>query len=245
MAETETMGFRTDAETKAKIMEWMKKSGISNNQALGTILSLIQASEAKGALTGRETEIDNFESLVQQIMTAYTASLQLATNAESRIREEFKQKLESQGNTIIDLQDKIKKAQEKAAEEKEKMRVQTDRLTVLTNDQADEIKSLKKQIAEVDSLKKKAEELTKALADEKEKSKNELEKAKMTQTAAVLEERQKCQEALAKVREEYQAKVDKAQATTSEIQTKAANAVEAAQAQAMHYQKLYEGLLNK
>lgn len=245
MAGTETMGFRTDPETKAKITEWMQKSGVNNSQALGTILSLIQASEAKGALPGRETEIDNFESLLKQIMTAYTASLQLASNAEERIREEFAKKIDSQANTIADLQDKIKKNQEKADEEREQARAKADKLMTLTSDQADTIKGMKEEIAEAESLKKKVEELNKALADEKENLKNELEKAKMNQAAAVLEERQKGQEVLAKVREEYQAKVDKAQAMTSDIQTKAANAVESAQAQALHYQKLYEGLLNK
>lgn len=245
MAGTETMGFRTDPETKAKIIEWMQKNSVNNSQALGTILSLIQASEAKGALPGRETEIDNFESLLKQIMTAYTASLQLAANAEERIREEFAKKLDSQASTIADLQDKIKKEQEKAAEEKEKSLMQTNKLMTLTSDQADAIKEMKKEIAEAEALKKKVEELNKALADEKENLKNELQKAKMSQAAAILEEKQKGQEALARVREEYQSKVDKAQAMTSEIQTKAANAIESAQAQALHYQKLYEGLLNK
>lgn len=82
MAETKTKAFRADEKTINRINAWMERDGIGNSEALERMADIIDMSEAKGALAGRSTEISNFESLVHQLTTAYTASLQLAQNTE-------------------------------------------------------------------------------------------------------------------------------------------------------------------
>lgn len=115
MAETKSKAFRADEGTIARINAWMEDNGISNGEALARMADIIDLSEAKGNLAGRSTEIANFESLVHQLVTAYTASLQLAQNAEARIRDEFAKKLDSQSDTIADLQKRVKTLSDETA----------------------------------------------------------------------------------------------------------------------------------
>lgn len=188
MAETKTKAFRADEKTISRINTWMENNGIGNSEALERMADIIDMSEAKGALAGRSTEISNFESLVHQLTTAYTASLQLAQNAEARIRSEFAKRLTSQDETIADLQARAKKLTEeanaakndandamreldglqreydgkvnelvaarttaqKAQDAAQVARTQADRLTALTGDQAEEIRTLKASAAEAE-----------------------------------------------------------------------------------------------
>jgi chromosome segregation ATPase len=119
MAETKTKAFRADEKTISRINAWMENNGIGNSEALERMADIIDMSEAKGALAGRSTEISNFESLVHQLTTAYTASLQLAQNAEARIRDEFAKRLTSQDDTIADLQARAKGLAEEASAAKD------------------------------------------------------------------------------------------------------------------------------
>lgn len=119
MAETKTKAFRADEKTISRINTWMENNGIGNSEALERMADIIDMSEAKGALAGRSTEISNFESLVHQLTTAYTASLQLAQNAEARIRSEFAKRLTSQDESIADLQARAKKLTEEASAAKD------------------------------------------------------------------------------------------------------------------------------
>ena len=286
---TKAKTFRTEGETADRVDAWMEKNGISNRDALKRMMDIIDMSEAKGSLAGRSTEIENFESLTRQLVTAYTASLDLAQNAEARIRDEFAKRIDSQDMTIADLQARAKQLQneasvaksltneaqqalgqlqtvynnqsddlakqtaqtEKAEAEAQKAREQVDRLTTLTGDQADEIRSLKQEVAETAKLRQQVAELTAALDKEREtamqaakqaedKLAHELEKAQTRQTEAVLKAEKAEQDMLAKVRAEHQADISKMQADISEMQMKAQQAMDAAQAQGLRYQQMYK-----
>lgn len=286
---TKAKTFRTEGETADRVDAWMEKNGISNRDALKRMMDIIDMSEAKGSLAGRSTEIENFESLTRQLVTAYTASLDLAQNAEARIRDEFAKRIDSQDMTIADLQARAKQLQneasvaksltneaqqalgqlqtvynnqsddlakqtaqtEKAEAEAQKAREQVDRLTTLTGDQADEIRSLKQEVTETAKLRQQVAELTAALDKEREtamqaakqaedKLAHELEKAQTRQTEAVLKAEKAGQDMLAKVRAEHQADISKMQADISEMQMKAQQAMDAAQAQGLRYQQMYK-----
>lgn len=286
---TKAKTFRTEGETADRVDAWMEKNGISNRDALKRMMDIVDMSEAKGSLAGRSTEIENFESLTRQLVTAYTASLDLAQNAEARIRDEFAKRIDSQDMTIADLQARAKQLQneasvaksltneaqqalgqlqtvynnqsddlakqtaqtEKAEAEAQKAREQVDRLTTLTGDQADEIRSLKQEVAETARLRQQVAELTAALDKEREtamqaakqaedKLAHELEKAQTRQTEAVLKAEKAGQDMLAKVRAEHQADISKMQADISEMQMKAQQAMDAAQAQGLRYQQMYK-----
>lgn len=286
---TKAKTFRTEGETADRVDAWMERNGISNRDALKRMMDIVDMSEAKGSLAGRSTEIENFESLTRQLVTAYTASLDLAQNAEARIRDEFAKRIDSQDMTIADLQARTKQLQneasvaksltneaqqalgqlqtvynnqsddlakqtaqtEKAEAEAQKAREQVDRLTTLTGDQADEIRSLKQEVAETARFRQQVAELTAALDKEREtamqaakqaedKLAHELEKAQTRQTEAVLKAEKAGQDMLAKVRAEHQADISKMQADISEMQMKAQQAMDAAQAQGLRYQQMYK-----
>lgn len=286
---TKAKTFRTEEETANRLDAWMEKNGISNRDALKRLMDIVDMSEAKGSLAGRSTEIENFESLTRQLVTAYTASLDLAQNAEARIRDEFAKRIDSQDMTIADLQARAKQLQneasvaksltdeaqqalgqlqtvynnqsddlakqtaqtEKAEAEAQKAREQVDRLTTLTGDQADEIRSLKQEVAETAKLRQQVAELTAALDKAREAAAqaakqaedrlaHELEKAQTRQAEAVLKAEKAGQDMLAKARAEHQADISKMQADISEMQTKAQQAMDAAQEQGLRYQQMYK-----
>lgn len=286
---TKAKTFRTEEETANRLDAWMEKNGISNRDALKRLMDIVDMSEAKGSLAGRSTEIENFESLTRQLVTAYTASLDLAQNAEVRIRDEFAKRIDSQDMTIADLQARAKQLQneasvaksltdeaqqalgqlqtvynsqsddlakqtaqtEKAEAEAQKAREQVDRLTTLTGDQADEIRSLKQEVAETAKLRQQVAELTAALDKAREAAAqaakqaedrlaHELEKAQTRQAEAVLKAEKAGQDMLAKARAEHQADISKMQANISEMQTKAQQAMDAAQEQGLRYQQMYK-----
>lgn len=226
------INFRTDEATRDGMQEWMAQRGLTTGQALEVILEILRSADAREAMPSRGAEIDNFHSLIKQVMTAYTASLEFAQNTEARIRDDYAKKIDSQADTIAALQEKVKKVQEDAALEKEKARTQAESLTTLTSEQADEIRNLRKQAAEAIELREKVETLTKQLADEKEKAIVEKDKA-------AFEEKKRAQEEISKIRESAQLAIEAAQKNVTEIQTKAQKTIDNVQAQ---YQKLYEEL---
>ena len=71
------------------------------------------ANEHKG-LAGRSDEIDNFQNLLRQIETAYIASLNLANNADERIRSEFAGELASHAQIVSD-QEQVRREKDTTA----------------------------------------------------------------------------------------------------------------------------------
>lgn len=104
MAETRTKAFRADDETIKRVEAWAESEGLRNAEVLPAMLHLIELSQGRESLAGRADEIDNFQNLVNQLTTAYVASLNLATNADERIRAEYAKKLEQQQALIETLQ---------------------------------------------------------------------------------------------------------------------------------------------
>lgn len=107
MAETKTKAFRADEETIESIDQWAEAQGLRNNEILPALVRIAKMAEEKGKLTGRRTEIENFSSLLSQLESAYVASLNIASNADERIRNEFVVQLEHQGKTIQQLQEQV------------------------------------------------------------------------------------------------------------------------------------------
>ena len=115
MAETKTKAFRADEETIGSLDAWAEEKGLRNNEVLPALIRAAQMAEERGKLTGRSTEIDNFTSLLSQLEAAYIASLNLASNADERIRNEFAAQLERQDKTISNLQEQLAEAKQQSA----------------------------------------------------------------------------------------------------------------------------------
>lgn len=120
MAESKTKAFRADQEIIDRIDAWATENGLRNTDILPAIVNIIDLAEQKGKLAGRATEIDNFQSLLNQIATAYASSLQLAQNAEARIREELITRIQSNEEATKSLKAAADIAREEAKAAKEK-----------------------------------------------------------------------------------------------------------------------------
>lgn len=74
--------------------------------ALESLLNAYKMQTAKVKVVTRQTEIENFDSHLQALSSAFVNSIELTENTEQRIRIEFQQQLESKDKTIIELQAK-------------------------------------------------------------------------------------------------------------------------------------------
>ena len=103
--------IRADEEIKAKF-----KAIADNFDNQGTAMeSLINAYEmqtAKAVMTDSKTDIENFDTHLQAISSAYLHALEITANTTERVRGEFKAKLESKDVTISDLQERIRQAEQ-------------------------------------------------------------------------------------------------------------------------------------
>ena len=137
MAETKTKAFRADEETIESLDSWAEAKGLRNNEILPALIRAAQMAEEKGKLTGRSTEIDNFSSLLSQLEAAYVASLNLASNADERIKNEFAAQLERQDKTISNLQEQLAEAKQQAAAAKAELAEQKDANNALITAEAE------------------------------------------------------------------------------------------------------------
>ena len=119
MANDKVFSVRADEDTIAKLEALAEESGMRKADLLPVLLDCYAREQAKGALPNRSTEIDNVRSLLAQIDHAYLASLELAANADARIREEYAARLATNEQAIVSLKEKAATASSEAKEAKD------------------------------------------------------------------------------------------------------------------------------
>lgn len=110
MANDKVFSVRADDETIAKLDKIAEESGMKKAELLPALLGAYASQQAKGALPGRRTEIENVENLLTQIKNAYLASLELNANAEARIRDEFAARLQSNEQAVASLKEQAEQS---------------------------------------------------------------------------------------------------------------------------------------
>ena len=108
MAEMEkkVRSIRADDEVYAKFKEICEQAG-GQNEALSALISSYEFETAKSMLPGQATSIDDFKSRIEGVIRAYISALDLSVSAEEReerVREDYKQRMNTQVKTIEDLQ---------------------------------------------------------------------------------------------------------------------------------------------
>lgn len=150
--ENSPISLRVDDETKKKFDEASAEFA-NKNIFMQTLLNLYSMDKAGATLSGQETSIKNFQTLVNSIVKEYTHSLELTANAENRVRTEFSVQLDNKDNTISDLQERLAEAKQTAEQ------------TV------SEVESLKEQLEQksdiVTTANEKVQQLEASLADKK------------------------------------------------------------------------------
>ena len=118
-ANDKVFSVRTDDETLKKLETLADESGMRKADLLPVLIDCYAREQAKGALPNRSTEIDNVRSLLAQIDHAYLVSLELAANADARIREEYAARLATNEQAVASLREKADKASSEAKEAKD------------------------------------------------------------------------------------------------------------------------------
>lgn len=249
--------FRADGETIDALDAWAKAHNVRGTEILPAIRAALDLADRKAKLAGRSGEVDHFASLVRQLTTAYTASLDLAADAENIAKEEVKTELEGLRQQILDQQERITalKADRSAAASaqadadaarvaaEKRINQLTDSLAAARGREADQKTEYETRLAEKDALiatltkaQEKAEQEAEAARADlagvdalKKAHTVEIEKLKEQMKQAVAETRGAMQERVEAAKESAAAKVAAAQAAGESA---------AAQAERAHLQEV-------
>ena len=143
-----------------------EQKGMNQAQGFDHVMQVFELNQAKSSIPGRSVEIEDFETMVKSITSAYLYSLELNQNAEARAREEFSSELQRKELRLTELQKKVEQLQA----EKKKMDAESALLTKQEQTLTEQLESLRKGAADQEQinqmLKEKLEEAQKS-AEEK------------------------------------------------------------------------------
>lgn len=184
MADQKPFSVRADQEVIDKYSKIAEAAGLKKSELLPVLLASYSQTQAKAALPGRGTEIENVESLLNQLKDAYLHSLELNVNAEQRIRQEFETRIASNEQAVASLKQKADAAVAKEQEAKaalDAITAERDELKIRAENADAAIEKLRDESAkQKDQLEKFNKSLQEQVADMREKieaSKAELEAA--------------------------------------------------------------------
>ena len=129
----------------------------NQNTALSALISAYEIQNAKAVLSTRQTELEDYDVHLQALQRAFLQSLELNSNAEERIRNEFARQLDTKDKTIADYQTRIDELEAALKATKEKCDNDTknasDKLSEALKDVTEANKSIDKLSSELQSAK--------------------------------------------------------------------------------------------
>lgn len=109
MADPKQTNFRIDEKEAARFRKFCEQAGVTQAGGFSHLMSLLDLERASTSIPNRQTEIENFLSHTQALLSAYTQSLDINQSAEDRIRDKYKHTLQAQEKTIAEYKDKAKR----------------------------------------------------------------------------------------------------------------------------------------
>ena len=129
----------------------------NQNTALSALISAYEIQNAKAVLNTRQTELEDYDVHLQALQRAFLQSLELNSNAEDRIRNEFARQLDTKDKTIADYQTRIDELEGLLKATKEKCdndtKTASDKLSEALRDVTEANKSIDKLSSELQSAK--------------------------------------------------------------------------------------------
>lgn len=104
--ESKQVNFRIDPDSAEAFRQFCTSHGMNQAQGFDHLLQVLELNNAKAATPGRIVEIENFERLLKDILSAYITSIELSSNAELRAQEHFQSDLKRKDRTIDELREK-------------------------------------------------------------------------------------------------------------------------------------------
>lgn len=145
--ESKQVNFRIDPDSAEAFRLFCTTHGMNQAQGFDHLIQVLELNNAKAATPGRAVEIENFERLLKEILSAYIGSIELSSNAEARVLERFQSDLKRKDKTIDELREKV----ETIAGEKNN---QDAALTALKEEQVRTKEQAQHAISQLESAKK-------------------------------------------------------------------------------------------
>lgn len=165
MGEIKQANFRIDSDTADAFRAFCEQKGMNQAQGFDHVMQVFELNQAKSSIPGRSVEIEDFETMVKSITSAYLYSLELNQNAEARAREEFSSELQRKELHLTELQKKVEQLQA----EKKKMDAESALLTKQEQTLTEQLESLRKGAAD-------QEQINQMLKEKLEEAQNQLKK---------------------------------------------------------------------
>ena len=101
--ESKQVNFRIDPDSAEAFRQFCTTHGMNQAQGFDHLMQVLELNNAKAATPGRLVEIENFERLCKELLSAYINSIELSNNAEARVLEQFQSDLKRKDRTIDEL----------------------------------------------------------------------------------------------------------------------------------------------
>lgn len=109
--ESKQVNFRIDPDSAEAFRQFCTTHGMNQAQGFDHLMQVLELNNAKSATPGRLVEIENFERLCKDMLSAYINSIELSSNAEARVLEQFQSDLKRKDRTIDELREKMEALQ--------------------------------------------------------------------------------------------------------------------------------------
>ena len=123
--------FRITEETAEKFKEIAQSLGGNQQQTLAKLIEVYEMETGKESLPEMKESIETFEGYVRAAANMYLQALETNQNMRALVRAEFESLLKSKDQTIEELQNRVKKAEERSQNATEKEQVLKKELTEL------------------------------------------------------------------------------------------------------------------
>ena len=160
--EKKPLGIRGDDALNKDFKSFAKELGVSQDVALRELLKLADIDKMRQRVPGRAGDIDDFRTLLDQLLTKFLSSVDAAALAKTQAEEEVKVELNTKTRTISDLQkkqdelheriEKLEQALESATTENNRLQVEVNKLNETIADKDVLIQSLQNNAVAVDAV---------------------------------------------------------------------------------------------
>ena len=110
--ELKPKSFRIDDDLHEKFKEISANIGGNQQEAFAKLIEAYELQQGKLALKEESVNVEQFEKYLKCLLRIYIANVEDKQNLSAIIRTEFESQLKSKDDTIINLQEQLKKAKE-------------------------------------------------------------------------------------------------------------------------------------
>lgn len=111
---TQPKAFRITEETAEKFKEIAQSLGGNQQQTLAKLIEVYEMETGKESMPEMKESIETFEEYVRAATNMYLQALETNQNMRALVRAEFESLLKSKDQTIEELQNRVKKAEERS-----------------------------------------------------------------------------------------------------------------------------------